>query len=181
MAVRLSSGAEADEIAVRNLMTAYFYEMATWDPGIAINRFGLPVWAANGPGPATIDACTPHNWWIRGECHRYVFRTDDDAAAGYAVVCDNRGHVPAGADSYLLDFYVTGKYRRAGIGRQAATMLLERHPGRWALYTLADNTTAQAFWRTVLAAAADDVTEAEGGTEFRFRTMSGTVRRGSPS
>src|SRR5207247_7468350 len=37
--VELSRGGEADEQAVRNLFTAYFYEMAAWDPGILMNEF----------------------------------------------------------------------------------------------------------------------------------------------
>ena len=47
---------------------------------------------------------------------------------------------------------------------------MRRHHGSAILFTLAENRAAQAFWRHVLAAAAESVTEAAGGTEFRYRT-----------
>ncbi len=169
MEVRLSSGTADDDVAVANLFVAYFYEQAAWDPGIEITRFGLPVWRDFGlPGPRKIADVASHNWWIRDDCTRHVLRVDD-AAAGFAVVSTDAAFLPGDVDADLVDFYVTGKFRRRGVGRAGANQVLDTVAGRWQLFTLAANTAAQAFWRSVLAERCGPAVQvAPDATEFRF-------------
>jgi predicted acetyltransferase len=162
-----------DDRAVANLFVAYFYELSAWDPGIVMNDAGLPVWEAFGlPGPRTLDECARHNWWIRDRCVRYAIRAGG-AAVGFAIVCEELDvlpyEIPAGTDWELVDFYVAPKARRAGVGLEAARQLLDRHRGRGLLFTLAQNTAAQAFWRRALAGVAD-VEESADATRFAFRS-----------
>jgi predicted acetyltransferase len=177
--VELSRGGEADEQAIRNLFTAYFYEMAAWDPGILMNEYGLPVWHEfEGDEPWASAARTPEeqaarNWWIRDRCVRYAVRAGG-AAVGFALVCEDLSllpyPVPAESEFEILDFYVAPKVRRTGVGARAAALVLERHRGNGFLFTLEANTRAQAFWRATLARCARDVVEHDGGTMFTFRS-----------
>src|SRR5213592_4445571 len=86
--VRLSHGAEADEQAIRNLFTAYFYEMAAWDPGILMNEYGLPVWHAFDALVRTPEEQVAENWWVRDSCVSYAIRADG-AAVGFSFVCED--------------------------------------------------------------------------------------------
>jgi predicted acetyltransferase len=170
MEVTLSRGGPLDDQAVRNLFAAYFYEMAAWDPGIELNDAGLPVWTEFGlPGPRTLDECSAHNWWIRDRCLLYAIRTAG-SAVGFVIVLEDRELLPEGVDFEVLDFYVAPKARRQGIGEQAARLVLERHHGSAVLFTLKENSRAQAFWRSALRVAATDVAENEDATEFSFRS-----------
>ncbi|HEY7207902.1 MAG TPA: GNAT family N-acetyltransferase [Gaiellaceae bacterium] len=144
--------------------------MAAWDPGIAMNEFGLPVWRDFDPAAArTLDECSRLNWWIRDRCVRYAMRSGG-AAVGFANVAEPPDHLEEPFDWEVFDFFVAPKARRAGIGAAAARELLRRHHGSAILCTLPENRVAQAFWRKVLADGADDVQELDGATEFRFRT-----------
>jgi len=171
--VGLSRGADADEQAVRNLFTAYFSELAEWDPGILMNEFGLPVWHAFDGIARTPEQQVEENWWVRGQCVRYAIRAER-AAVGFAIVCEDLSlipyPVPDGSDFEILDFYVAPKVRRAGVGGRAVAEVLERHRGNGVLFTLAANERAQAFWRATLGRCARDVVEHDAGTMFTFRS-----------
>ncbi len=52
----------------------------------------------------------------------------------------------------MAEFFILRKYRRQGIGRDAAHRIFARFPGRWQVAQEACNLPAQAFWRTVIAA-----------------------------
>ncbi len=173
MDVELSRGGHADEQAVRNLFTAYFYELAAWDPGILMNEFGLPVWHEFDVVPRTPEEQVEGNWWIRGRCARYAIRADR-AAVGIAIVCEDLSlvpyPVPEGTDFEILDFYVAPKVRRQGVGGRAVALVLERHRGNGVLFTLEENERAHAFWRASLGRCARDVVEHDAGAMFRFRS-----------
>jgi predicted acetyltransferase len=173
MDVRLSSGTDADEHAVRNLFTPYFLEMAEWDPGIVMNEYGLPIWSVFGPVARTPAEQVEQNWWVRDRCSRYAIRADG-AAVGFVLVCEDFSvlpyPVPEGSDFELLDFYVVPKVRRQGVGAQATALALEQHRGNGFLFALAANTGAQVFWRATLARFTRDVVEHDGATMFTFRS-----------
>ena len=170
MGVRISTGSEPDELAVRNMLVAYLNELAAWDPGLVMNDVGLPVWREFGlPGPRTAVEAARHNWWIRDTCERLVIR-EDDAAVGFAVVASPPEHLDEAFDHEFVDFYVAPKARGRGAGRFAVDQLLAERPGSWVLFTLAGNAGAQAFWRRALAAPSIvDLEERDRATEFRFR------------
>ncbi|MCG7381164.1 GNAT family N-acetyltransferase [Paenibacillus sp. ACRRY] len=77
--------------------------------------------------------------------------TCDGAPAGFALV---ERFEPGSKDNdyYLTEFFVMQKYRRSGIGTQAAHELFHRFPGRWKVTQVRNNVIAQAFWRKVIGA-----------------------------
>jgi predicted acetyltransferase len=50
----------------------------------------------------------------------------------------------------VAEFFVLKRYRRAGVGEQAARWLFDRFPGRWEVRQKAENARAIAFWRRVI-------------------------------
>lgn len=71
-------------------------------------------------------------------------------AAGFALVVSN-GFVAHKAEARALpDFFVLKKYRRMGVGRQAAFEIFNRYPGRWEILQSDFNSNGQAFWRRVV-------------------------------
>ena len=114
--VRITTGTELDELAVRNMLVAYLNELACWDPGLVMNDVGLPVWKEFGlPGPRTSPEAAEHNWWIRGDCERLVMR-QGDSAVGFAIVASPPNHLQEVFDHEIVDFYVVPKAREHGVG-----------------------------------------------------------------
>lgn len=50
----------------------------------------------------------------------------------------------------MNQFFILRRYRRGGIGREAAHLLFERYKGRWEVRQLEANIPAQLFWRRTL-------------------------------
>jgi predicted acetyltransferase len=75
--------------------------------------------------------------------------------AGFALVNRKASHV---VDSevvwWMEEFFIMRRYRRASLGRHAAHLVIDRHPGTWEVTETPNNTAAIAFWRRVLAAYA---------------------------
>lgn len=81
-------------------------------------------------------------------CHAFVFEVGA-RAAGFALV-DDAVRLPDG-ERWMAQFCVLKKYRRRGIGAQAARAVFERLPGRWQVGQMPGNAVALAFWRRVIA------------------------------
>ena len=88
----------------------------------------------------------PHlaSYWHDQSRVPYVIRVGAEDA-GFALV-RRHGDPPF---HELAEFTVLPRFRRAGIGRAAATALFARHPGAWWLQVLDDNRVARRFWLAV--------------------------------
>ncbi len=136
---------------LRNMFTVYFSELSAWDDLVDFNEHGLPVWTAFGlPQPRTHEECADYNWWIRDSCKLLLILADSHPA-GFVVINAGPQHLPPDVDFDLLDFFVAHKYRRRGIGRQAARLALDGYRGRWEISELAGNAAAIAFWNQVVS------------------------------
>lgn len=87
-----------------------------------------------------------HYWRERGR-FPYLIAVND-SWAGFALV-NKRSPLP-GADWAMAEFFVLARYRRRGVGEQAARWLFDQHRGTWHVAELAGNKNAQAFWRRVI-------------------------------
>jgi predicted acetyltransferase len=169
MQVTLTLANEREMRTVEHFFLDFFYALSQFDENIIINEAGLPTWKPDGlPGPQTFAEFVTANWWIRGECLFYLIRVDD-LPAGFVTICAEKKYLPEDVDFELLDFYITPKYRRQGIGRHAAMCALDQYHGRWVVYELAENLAARTFWQTVLTAYTHGHYENRAdGTEQRF-------------
>ena len=77
----------------------------------------------------------------------------DGHLAGFALVNRQTSHVIDGeAVWWMEEFFIMRGYRRTSLGRQAAQLVIERHPGTWEVTQTPNNHAALAFWHNVLAA-----------------------------
>ena len=81
----------------------------------------------------------------------YFVRTNG-SLAGFALVNRKGSHVADGEVVWWMEeFFIMRRYRRTSLGRQAAHLVIDRHPGTWEVTQTPNNTPAIAFWRRVLA------------------------------
>jgi len=169
MNVLLIPASHQEMQTIRHFFLDYSYAISQYDENLIINEAGLPMWKPFGfPGPQTPEECVSFNWWIRNRCEHYLIRVEN-TPAGFVMICTQKDLLPPAIDYELLDFSITPKYRRQGIGREAALQALELYRGRWVLYQLEKNLPARAFWQTVLSAyTRGKYTNLDGGTQQRF-------------
>jgi predicted acetyltransferase len=154
---------------VKNFFLTYFYDMAQYDDNIAINEYGVPAWLPDGlPGGTTQAESIAATWWIRDRCELYVIQVEGNPA-GFVIILAEKELLPPEVDFELMDFYVTPKYRRSGIGRIAARLAFDLHHGNWQVFQLERNIPARTFWQAVI----NDYTNGnyinlDGGIQQRF-------------
>lgn len=172
MQINLIRANESTVAVVKNFFLAYFYDLAQYDDNIVINAQGLPMWEPAGyPGPATAAEAVSFNWWIRDECELYIIQADG-SPAGFLIICTDKQYVAHAADYELLDFYITPKYRRHGIGQQAAKTAFDLHRGVWHVFQLPSNLPARNFWETVVSEYTNGNYEKLGdGNQQRFSNL----------
>lgn len=68
--------------------------------------------------------------------------------AGFALVVPRP--VLPGAQHWLEQYFIVKKYRRRGIGKNAAMALFDALPGQWQVGQMPRNHAGQAFWREVI-------------------------------
>ena len=90
--------------------------------------------------------------------------------AGSILILADKNHLPDGVDFELLDFYITPKYRRQGVGKAAARLAFDLHHGDWQVFELARNTPALKFWRAVISEYTNNnFQDLDDGAQQRFR------------
>jgi predicted acetyltransferase len=129
------AGPEAVPV-LRRLMQLYLYDLGTID-GWNISAEGL------FGNPEKIERF----WTERGR--RSFFIRADGALAGFVLIRDEATHGGKGTHE-ISEFFVLRKFRRQGVGEQAARMAFDLAPGPWELSQLASNAVAQQFWRAVI-------------------------------
>jgi len=138
-AVSLDEATEADSVLLANLLELYIHDMSEVFPHVELGpdgRFGY--------------RCLPLYWSEPDRHFAFLIRCAG-RIGGFVLV--TRGS-PVASDPDVLDvaeFFVVRKYRRAGVGRQAASLLWDRHPGKWIVRVLETNRGALAFWRDTVA------------------------------
>ena len=85
---------------------------------------------------------------------------DDDGLFSYIYLDsywteDCWSHSGAAVDWCMSEFFVMRKYRRCGIGRDAACQIICGHPGVWEIPIASYNLPAAAFWKNAVACLAN--------------------------
>ena len=121
---------------LRRMMQLYLYDLGTID-GWNISAEGF------FGDPGKIERF----WSERGR--RSFFIRADGALAGFVLIRDEAAYAGPGTCE-ISEFFVLRKFRRRGVGEQAARLAFDLAPGRWELSQLASNVAAQQFWRAVI-------------------------------
>ena len=103
-------------------------------------------------------------YWREPDRHPFVFRVDR-RLAGFALVRSGPPHD-------MAEFFVLRKYRRRGVGRDAARAVFARFPGEWQVREQFENTAAIAFWRSAIPVPFEEAPNDEGPVQ-RFRIDGG--------
>jgi predicted acetyltransferase len=137
--IALDAATSADAALLSNLLELYIHDLSAAFPNIALGadgRFGyrrLPL------------------YWSEPERRfPFVIRCDG-RVAGFALA--TRGS-PATDDPSVFDvaeFFVIRRYRRSGVGRQAAVLLWNRLRGKWIVRVSEGVPGALPFWSSVIA------------------------------
>lgn len=127
-------------------------------------------------GEVTAEGRFPYQWldsYWREEGRLPFAIQADGHLAGFALI--NRwSALGRPLDQAVAEFFVLRKYRRSGVGSQAAQLLFARFPGQWEVPVAWYNQPALSFWRAVTSTAADGPVEECAGDGERW---AGTVLR----
>ena len=117
---------------LRNLMQAYRHDLSEFDGS-------LPE--ANG-----FYSLGNHfeDYWI--ESNRFPYKIlVNSQIAGYALVRKVAPRVHS-----IAEFFVPRPYRKNGIGKRAAYLIFDLHPGEWQIAQDEENTPAQKFGKKII-------------------------------
>jgi len=94
------------------------------------------------------------HYWTEPDRHAFLIRVDGEWA-GFALVraCPHWD---------MAEFFVMRKYRREGVGREAARLVFAAFPGTWEVRQREANTGATRFWRAAIPYEFEEVATEEG-------------------
>jgi predicted acetyltransferase len=88
-------------------------------------------------------------YWVEPERHPFLIRVDGKHA-GFALV-RLRTEAPEDPPPHsVAEFFILRKYRRQGVGEQAAFQIFDRFPGPWEVAEIPENVGAIHFWRRII-------------------------------
>lgn len=153
--VVLGPAAPSDAVLLSNLLELYIHDLSDVFTHLEIGaegRFGYPKLPLYFSEPDRRFA-----YLIRQGPH----------TAGFALVTRGSPVVTTPDVHDVAEFFVLKQYRRAGLGRRAATLLWQQFPGNWTVRVSEGNPAALAFWRRAV-------------TEFTQGSATESVRPGTP-
>ncbi len=153
----------ADRNWIRGIYPAYLEDLSMLNTGI------FPVYGEFGQREPDLLG----RWFADDRSHPLLILKSGRAVGFALVVRPPQRHSAAGgpepADYHLSEFFIEQRYRRLGVGREAATLIFNRFSGRWEVTEYLRNAGAVAFWRRVIA------TYARG--QYQERIADGEVRQ----
>lgn len=137
MEVNLQRVSEFDKPVLARLLELYLYDMSLYEGA--------------GPGPHGLFG---YRWldsyWTEANRHPF-FITADGELAGFALVNDFCRFTEPGAAMAVAEFFVMNRFRRKGVGSQAALKLFRMFPGRWEVCQHRENRPSIEFWENLIS------------------------------
>jgi predicted acetyltransferase len=134
MTLEISPAALEDKPLISRMMQLYLYDFSE------MTGFDLD------PQGCFLYPYLDHYW---SEPNRYPFVIRFDGKLAGFVLVNQHTHIP-GNEWSIAEFFVLRKYRRKGIGKRVAFDIFNRFHGKWEIYQIPENKTAQVFWREVI-------------------------------
>lgn len=124
-----------DKTVLKNLTELYKYDFSEFDPE-DVNEHGLYEYMY-------VD----HYFTEEGRFPFFI--KVNGKYAGFALI----RAIEENSRTYysMSEFFVMKKYRKSGVGKQAAVQLFSKFPGEWEVAEMEENIPAQAFWRKVIS------------------------------
>ncbi len=144
MDVHVALVGEAQRPLIEALFQFYAYDFSELEPADS-NDFELGEDGRFGPYDGLGD------YWRAPDRAALLIRVRG-RPAGFALL---NSWSPRGAtvERNMAEFFVVRKYRRHGVGREAARRIFTLYPGRWEVAVAQRNAAAQAFWLRAITAA----------------------------
>lgn len=128
MTVELVRASVSDKAVLRRFLQLYHYDFSEWN-GEDVDEHG------------EFHHRYLDHYWTDPDSHPFLIR-HAGKWAGFALVRTE------GVND-MSEFFVMRKYRRTGVGREAARQVFALFPGAWQVRQLHRNDAATAFWRAV--------------------------------
>jgi predicted acetyltransferase len=141
MTVELVQASVSDKAVLRHLLQLYRYDFSEWN-GDDVDEHG------------EFRHLYLDHYWTDRDSHPLLIR-HAGRWAGFALVRTE-------SVNDMCEFFVMRKYRRAGVGREAAQRVFAMFPGAWQVRQLHGNDAATAFWRAVVPAGYQETVIEEG-------------------
>ena len=129
MAVEIEPVSYGDEDVLRRLIEFYIYDYSEY-----------MGWDVDGDG--VFGYRYLESYWTNADRHPFFIRVDG-RLAGFALVRSGQPHD-------MAEFFIMRRYRRAGVGTEAARLVLSRFPGSWEVRELEANVAGANFWRSAI-------------------------------
>jgi predicted acetyltransferase len=139
--VELVRASLSDKAVLRRLLQLYRYDFSAWN-GDDVDEHGEF-------GHLYLD-----HYWTDPDSHPFLIRCAGPWT-GFALVRT------AGVND-MSEFFVVRKYRRTGVGREAARRVFAMFPGAWQVRQVHGNDAATAFWRAVVPSGYEETVTEEG-------------------
>ena len=137
-AVRLDPATEADAQTLANLLELYIHDLSAAFPSVELGadgRFGYPKLSLYWSEPERRFAFIVR---YEGRIVGFAFATLGSPATDDPDVSD------------VAEFFVIRRYRRNGVGREAAKLLWTLRPGKWTVRVSENNSSGLPFWASVV-------------------------------
>ena len=142
MNIKLASVEERKRIVLRNLVKMYCYEWSQYN-GIDIDQNG--------------DYAFEHDldrFFIKDKHHAYFIMVKENIV-GFVLVDTDIDYYKE-SDYAISEFFVLNKYRKLGIGKQAAIEVFKQHRGKWEIKMHPKNKGSIEFWKRVVEEISKD-------------------------
>jgi predicted acetyltransferase len=139
--VRVSTAAAAEKSTIAQLLQLYLHDFSEFA------AIGEPYGDVGADGTFQYERLD--SYWTDSRREPLLFRIDR-TIVGFALVSDwSASGLPA--DYCMAEFFILRKYRRAGIGKSAASQIVRARRGIWEIPVADYNRPALSFWRSVVA------------------------------
>jgi len=135
MEITIEPASLSEKPILQRLMELYLYDFSEFD-GADLDQQGIY-------GYEYLD-----HYWVEAGRAPFITRVDG-RLAGFVLALDYS--VTGSQGKMIGEFFVMRKYRRQGVGKAAAFHVFDSFPGHWEVSQIAENRTATAFWRKIIA------------------------------
>ncbi|MCR8845878.1 GNAT family N-acetyltransferase [Paenibacillus sp. SC116] len=129
---------EEEKSILRQLLELYEYDFSEFNDR-DVNKFGLY-------GYTYFD-----HYWTEDDRNAYFIKVNGHFA-GFVMINEHCYLYPSGTAKSIAEFFVMRKYRKSGVGREAAVQIFDTYKGNWEVLQHGENDASKLFWEKVIHA-----------------------------